>query len=114
LKGIVQSLYDDLDISLPLSGRDNNRQPRKSLKSKQEVIDRLANSAAAQVHQLLDMEKKKASTPASKRKNIKTSNDHEMLYVQDLQSFIQRVTFNTKCLQISLFLIDLIFAPFFH
>ena len=49
-------------------------------------------------------------TATMKRKNIKASADFELIRAHDPRSFQQRLTQNTKCLQIGLFLMDFIFG----
>ena len=45
-----------------------------------------------------------------RKKNMKVSADFELIRVHNPRSFQQRLTQNTKCLQIGLFLIDFIFG----
>ena len=65
-----------------------------------------------QLHQQgrLLQKKTQTGTAAMKRKNIKASANFELIHAHDLRSFQQRLTQNTKCLQIGLFLMDFIFG----
>jgi hypothetical protein len=47
---------------------------------------------------------------AKKRKNSTASRNFELIHAHNPSSFKQRLTYNTKCLQIGLFLMDFIFA----
>jgi hypothetical protein len=57
------------------------------------------------------MKLKKTGSAAKKRKSVKASAEFELIQVHDPGSFKQRLTLNTKCLQIALFLMEFIFAP---
>jgi hypothetical protein len=53
--------------------------------------------------------KSKKTTPAQKRRSVAVSPEFELVHPHDPGSFQQRLTLNTKCLQIALFLMDFLF-----
>jgi hypothetical protein len=57
---------------------------------------------------LLAAKKSSVSLASKERKNVPVSPEFELLHVHDVGSFYQRLTQNTKCLQIALFLIEFI------
>jgi hypothetical protein len=59
----------------------------------------------------MDNKQTKPLSSAKKRKNGMASNEFELLHVHDASSFKQRLTSNTRCLQIALYLMDFIFPP---
>jgi hypothetical protein len=90
LLGIVQSAYDSLETSvLPAIPSASAMKAAKTDSTKSES---------------------KSLSAAKKRKSVRASPAFELIHAHDPSSFQQRLTQNTKCLQIALFLIDFIFA----
>ncbi len=88
LNGMIQKVYERLDTCvLPSVLPKSLASQRKSIKSNKNI------------------------SSAKKRKNVKASAEFELVQAHDPGSFKQRLTLNTKCLQIALFLMDFIFAP---
>jgi hypothetical protein len=87
LHGIIQSAYDILETSV--------------LPSIAPIIATKRNTTKMNNTSL---------SAAKKRKSVRASPEFELIHANDPGSFQQRLTQNTKCLQIALFLINFIFA----
>ena len=107
LKGVITALYRKLETTvLPLFPTPPPiavTQPEETTTTEQSD------------HPVLEGKKRKGVksavlSAAKKRKNVPASPQFELLYVHDPSSFYMRLTQNTKCLQIALFLIEFIFS----
>jgi hypothetical protein len=107
LKAIIQSVYERLDTSvLPtvLPSVLPATKP-KAIKPNKKPKAIKPNKKPKAIKP-----KKKTVSTAQKRRSVRASAEFELIHAHDPGSFQQRLTMNTKCLQIALFLMDFIFS----
>jgi hypothetical protein len=90
LNGMIQKVYKQLDTCV-LPSPTSTDQPATTKKKSPKA-------------------KGKVQSASKKRKISTASRNFELIHAHDPSSFKQRLTYNTKCLQIGLFLMDFIFA----
>ena len=87
-KAMVDKLYNNIDTSMLMNGISVNEKKERN-----------------RIHHI-----KEAKPTKKKRKAEKADSQYDMIHVHTASSFISRVTSNTKCLQIALFLIEFLFS----
>jgi hypothetical protein len=107
LKGVIQAHCQNLETTVLPS---TPKKPPTATVITQPESDITTTEADDHIPGLLAAKKSSVCSASKKRKNVPASPEFELLHVHDVGSFCQRLTQNTKCLQIALFLIEFIFS----
>jgi hypothetical protein len=99
LKGVIQAHHQNLETAVLPS---TPKKPPPATVITQPESDITRTEADDDMPGLLAPKKSSVSSASKKRKNVPASPGFELLHVHDVGSFYQRLTQNTKCLQIAL------------